>query len=339
MTDCIVDKAKERIDFVSWIQFIGVICVIAGHSINELPVPEIFIQIKYWIYTFHMPLFFLVSAFLFSYKGGFEKKGYKSVFLNRFIRLIIPYVIWNLLFFIPKVLLKDYISDEVEISGSYFLEITLYPRNTILGHTWFLFALFEMFVLAIFFELVKKRRILWIPLTIVLVVLYCFGVQERFLAVGDLMKNAFYFWIGLLLGTVKIESLIKYGKDKFLFIACALLVIGLSVVWAFFPNMLINTMLLGLSILIFLCLIQIQLGFSFRYMNFVSKNCFPIYILHWPIMMLIRLLIYTKLSWNPILVSAILLACGLAIPSLIVWVLRMNRIKWLNSVFHIVLGM
>ena len=87
-------KTKQRLGFISFIQFVGVLSVIYGHSMNSLDVPQWLLETKYWVYTYHMPLFFLVSAYLFSYYGGFgHKGGYKGTLWAKFERLIIPYII------------------------------------------------------------------------------------------------------------------------------------------------------------------------------------------------------------------------------------------------------
>lgn len=85
------ELAKKRLGFISFIQFIGVLSVIYGHSMNSIEVPHWLLETKYWVYTYHMPLFFLVSAYLFSFYGGFAHKGgYKKTLWVKFERLIIP---------------------------------------------------------------------------------------------------------------------------------------------------------------------------------------------------------------------------------------------------------
>lgn len=331
-------KGGNRIGFVSWIQFIGVMSVIFGHAMNSIAVPQVWVDIKAWVYTWHMPLFFLISAFLFSYKGGFDR-GYKKVFSNRFVRLIIPYVIWNLVFIVPKIIFAPYINDQVSLDLNYFIRILLRPRDNILGHTWFLAALFEMFVIAIFLEKIRKNKKLWIPVAAVLVVTYCFGVLNRFLAVGDLMKNGVFFWVGLLLGSVGPEKIEECLKDKGFFTAIILTVIGSTIVWAYNPEMKINTLLLGMASLVLFAAVQVNFGIGFGYMDFVSRNAFPIYILHWPVMMVIRLIVYTKLKMDPMVTMGIMLVGGIVIPSAITWVLTKFKSKFMRCICRVVFGM
>ena len=64
-----VTTNKRRLGFISFIQFVGVLSVIYGHSMNSIDVPQMMLETKYWVYTYHMPLFFLISAYLFSFYG------------------------------------------------------------------------------------------------------------------------------------------------------------------------------------------------------------------------------------------------------------------------------
>ena len=300
------ETAKKRLGFISFIQFVGVLSVIYGHSMNSIDVPQWMLETKYWVYTYHMPLFFLVSAFLFSFNGGFEHKGgYKKTLWAKFERLIVPYIIWNLLFFAPKYFLADYSVDHIQLTPGYFLHIMLSPRDNILGHTWFLFALFEMFVLAILFENLKKNKRLWIFVAMILLVINCFGVEERFLAIGDLMKNGIYFWAGLLLGTVDIDKLIEWAKDKSVIITMIIICIAGTIVWALnhegtSSSMLINTCILGFSVILLLGMIQVNCNFENPFVEFVSVNSFAIYIMHWPILMVIRAVVHHTLHWPPV---------------------------------------
>lgn len=330
----------KRLEYISWIQFIGVLCVIFGHSMNDIAVPDMLKSIKMWIYIFHMPLFFLVSGYLFSYNGGFvHKGGIGGTLKGKFLRLLVPYVIWNVLFIAPKVMMADYTNDQVELTPEYLGMMMLYPRNNVLGHTWFLFALFEMFIIAILFEKLREKKQLWIPVFFILIIINCFGVQERFLAIGDLMKNGVFFWAGLLLGSASADSIQKWGKDSILLYSLLFIVIGGSILWVFKKDMLINTLTVGLAVIVLLGLLQIRFGIRNNYIEFVSHNSFAIYIMHWPILMVIRLIVYQKLHWAPVPTMIIMFVGGLAIASGIAWLFRQFKSPFMKGFNKLVLGM
>ena len=59
-------KISERVDWVDFLKFIGILVVILGH-IN--------FPLNGFIYTWHMPLFFMISGFFIKYKNILEKNS------------------------------------------------------------------------------------------------------------------------------------------------------------------------------------------------------------------------------------------------------------------------
>lgn len=329
-----------RVDCVAWLQAIGVVLVVFGHSMNGIEMPGFLYSLRAWVYTFHMPLFFLVSAYLFAYYGGFSHKGgYWGTLKGKFSRLMLPYIIWNAAFVLPKVLFANYINDEVELSVSYFLKLTVYPRENILGHTWFLFVLFELFVLAIVFEKLRAKRQLWFPVLALLILVNCFGVVGRLLAVEDILKNAVFFWIGLMLGSYKADDVQKWGKDSLLFVSVLVMAVIGTVVWVYNPWMNINTAILAVAMIIVIGMIQIRYSIEGNLIEFISRNAFAIFILHWPVMLVIRLVFYQKIHLAPLPTIALMFVGGLTISMLIAWMVRKCKTPFMKGVAKIVLGM
>lgn len=79
-------NTKKRIDWVDVAKGIAMILVIVVHA-EEHFMPGTLVSTKIPIYTFHMPLFFFMSGYLFSMKNSFGE------FLkNKCRRILIPYV-------------------------------------------------------------------------------------------------------------------------------------------------------------------------------------------------------------------------------------------------------
>ena len=79
-------SVKKRIDWVDVAKGIAMILVIVVHA-EEHFMPGTLVSTKIPIYTFHMPLFFFMSGYLFSMKNSFGE------FLkNKCKRILIPYV-------------------------------------------------------------------------------------------------------------------------------------------------------------------------------------------------------------------------------------------------------
>lgn len=76
---------KERVVWIDWAKSIGILLVVMGHddAIDE--------RILGYISTFHMPLFFLCSGFLFSADSSFVHLVRKNL-----LKLCLPYLFYNL---------------------------------------------------------------------------------------------------------------------------------------------------------------------------------------------------------------------------------------------------
>ena len=111
--------------FISCMQTIGILLVVMGHSFylhGDHP-------LCMWIYSFHMPLFFFISGFLFAQsllKRGMEIQevsfwGRHGLFFSKFRRLLVPYLLISSLVYLPKVMLSFMAVRPVELSwSSYF---------------------------------------------------------------------------------------------------------------------------------------------------------------------------------------------------------------------------
>ena len=82
--------SKRRLDWADVAKGIGIILVIAGHSIRDGG--ALFEIIFKLIYAFHMPLFFSISGFFFS-RLNFEKAIGKFVKKNHNAVKAFPYVL------------------------------------------------------------------------------------------------------------------------------------------------------------------------------------------------------------------------------------------------------
>lgn len=83
----------KDIIWLGWARVIGIFLVVFGHVSQRIPLwqENITIDIWNWIYLFHMPLFFVISGYL--YKQG-DGNNLRKIFWS----LLVPYLIYQLLF-------------------------------------------------------------------------------------------------------------------------------------------------------------------------------------------------------------------------------------------------
>ena len=273
-----------------------------------------------------MPLFFFISGYLFSYKNGIEKISYKEFVKKKFWRLLFPYIVLNLIFIIPKFLLANFLNDKVELSLLYVFKILIRPRDNILGHTWFLVALFIVYLLAPLWTYImkKNKKSLWLIITIIGIALYIFQIDTRFFAIKDLCNDTIFFIMGMLIAKVSVSKL-DIGKTKFIIYSIA--VILLTALWYITQNQIIKLLLCANDLMV-LMLIPIVFHINSEKINNLGIYSYSIYIMHWPIMLATRILLYQILHINYLIVAIIMLILGFFGPLLIVKVLNVIKKKY-----------
>ncbi len=328
-------QTKKSLYFICFLQFIGPIFVILGHAKNGLPYNEFLQGMRTFIYVFHMPLFFFISAYLFAYKGGLTGKNYKDFVKKKFWRLLFPYIVLNLICMIPKVLLAGFIQDNMEISWDNFMNLWINPRANILGHLWFLFALFELYLLApVWNYFIKKdSKILWAILFIGAVVLRFLTPSTEVLAINDLMRNLMFFVLGMWFGKIAVDKLEANTTRKNFMIYLAIYV-TLLVIWICAQNNLTTTLLCTITLIVLLKL-PIVLKIDNPVINRLAKYSYTIYILHWPTMLVVRILGYQILHINYIVIAIAMVLAGYFIPLAIAKVYHFIKKKF-NRDFKII---
>ena len=116
--------SEKRLVYLDALKGILMVLVILGHVIQSSISDYQHNVLFRLIYSFHMPLFFLISGYL-TYKGKYDGK----LVPKRFVQCIIPFISWAFLLPILETGIWDLSRTE---------NILLYPDNGL----WFLYNLF-----------------------------------------------------------------------------------------------------------------------------------------------------------------------------------------------------
>lgn len=163
--------------------------VILGHAVIRYPINLHEVAwtkaIYDWVETMHMPLFFMVSGFCYRYTGNYR------IYINKKIqRILIPYVIFNLIDCVPRALLGILVNRPRPI-GESIVSMLLYG-----GEYWFLYVLMSIFLVFPLIEKVTKNKF---GLALILVgscaLKFVPNLPERFL-VWRISYHFFYFVVG-----------------------------------------------------------------------------------------------------------------------------------------------
>lgn len=131
----------------------GIILVVLGHSGFEEPIIQQKLDLLHkWIYSFHMPLFFMISGYLFSYTNKDLSSIHPITFLNKKIqRLLIPYILLGCVLYVIKFAFSGLSHAERTFSIEGFFKMFVSPgcADSTMGYLWYLLSLFVIFVIVI----------------------------------------------------------------------------------------------------------------------------------------------------------------------------------------------
>lgn len=162
----------------------------AFHPVNVSRLLEVLTTV---IYSFHMPLFILVSGAVYAYclqMGKYQKHG--AFLKNKLLRLMVPYFFWGFFYVAP-------VMQGLGLDSSGYLSYCWYGivRSTNSRHLWYLFALFWIYVfLRLTKELYHRHKGIFLALSIVVFLSYPY-VHVGF-QISAAMRYQLYFVLGML---------------------------------------------------------------------------------------------------------------------------------------------
>lgn len=140
-------KDKTRLEYLDAAKGLGILLVILGHIYAWNPNINRKILVT-WIYSFHMPLFFIVSGMLIKYKNYCNIKEF---IFSRIKHILVPYIVFSLCNALVRILLYGY--DE-----SAFIRDVICTFILIGVDTWFLQALFLAEIMFIVIRKIVKNQ-------------------------------------------------------------------------------------------------------------------------------------------------------------------------------------
>ena len=182
---------------------IAIFLVVLGHAITVYPVNLHNVKatslIFEWVESVHMPLFFLVSGFTFSYHEGYWKKKAK--------RILVPYLFFCFLDIAARTLLPALVNREKSLAEN------LYDVVFGGGGYWFLYVLLIFYLVFPVLSLLQKRfdPLKYPCFVLAFLIPFIPGIPEIFLL--KLTAHYFpYFYLGWRIRENK-ELLAKYRPE------------------------------------------------------------------------------------------------------------------------------
>lgn len=158
---------KKRIVWLDAVRGWAIILVILGHTDISKMNKEIFT----WIYSFHIPLFFIISGMVFSIK---EVK-YTKFLKNKVITLLVPYIVFRIIEIMFGMIYSTMLGSSITYIDirNRVVGLFLQSRGTVYeSGLWFLTCLFLMQNVMYYIEKIKIKRIKYICIASIV----CIGI-------------------------------------------------------------------------------------------------------------------------------------------------------------------
>lgn len=197
----------KRIWFIDYAKIIGLWMVIIAHLYSSEGYDASNI-IRTYIYGFHMPFFFAISGMLYKQR----KEGLKFALLKNVKSLLIPWLVFNLLFILIEIITTD--KSVIDIVKT-FCSCVYKGKDTYCQASWFVICLF--YIKCMFDILKYTKKMYFAYIFFVLAFIYKF---KYFYFASATIGFTFYY-----LGYVSFEYLKKVSRldlNKWLFAITAI---------------------------------------------------------------------------------------------------------------------
>lgn len=315
-------KMAHRLRMMDIAKGIAIILVVIGHAIpdasthNGIASPGLKI-IYDMIYSFHMPLFFLISGYFVN--TLISKTTMLISIKKKFQRLLFPYIFVGLCYAPCKLLLSRFANDPFHLSNLWKMLIGINPD----GELWFLYSLF---VISTFSYLMRvKVGKLWI---------ICSGIIGGGtlclpVVISNVLFFQFFFFFGIYLKQNNPNWIQNISKG--IFIVCFLLWGLLNIPYHYgsvLPVKLFTGIFGSICILYLSNRLEDSSSLIVKGLEVAGKYCMEIYILSDIVKIPLRILFWSKLH----MYYLAFIACSImdVILPIIMKQYIIRRWKWLN---------
>lgn len=267
---------KERIEWIDSLKGFAISCVVLGHVVITVNVVEehqaLLKALEKVIYSYHMPLFFMISGMTFSIAYGNSESGERRN--AQALNLAMLYVIWSVMTGLVKYAMPGYVSMDVKLTD--LLCIFWKP----IGPQWYLYVLAVFYLL--FGNLQIRHRAAALVVLLAVSMVSAFPPMVDVFLVSRLLYHAFFFYIGMLFMCDRNHILFSKPATCSL---TAMAVILMAVKWndampVHDTPVLRNIVALGFSLMLSMLFSRVACFDKRGILNYLGKNSLPIYLIH-----------------------------------------------------------
>lgn len=282
---------KQFIKFIAYLQVLGIILVVLGHSFHEYPdgAGGKTLLLYRMLHSFRMPLFMFVSGFLMVYTTRIRSAsgcpGIKTFVKTKLKRLLVPFFVLTLVTFVPRAAMSGIADDSIDMNMESLLRSFVYADSLVIPLFWFLQA---SFILLIFSHTVitigEKAHINNAPIYFLLVLLFVLIPflpidYGSFFSINEVIKLGLYFALGCLYS--RFASVI----DRVIPWTSTWILSGAVLVWAIMFFITENTPWIKLcsiiGIFMCICVAKLMEAHNIKILDHLVGSNYMIFLLSW----------------------------------------------------------
>lgn len=311
--------SMKQYDYITLSKALGIILVVVGHFTSTVYMPAYYIEMKNLIFSFHMPLFMVLSGFLFqmSLRSKPDKISLLPFLKKKFNRLMVPYFFISALIALLNFALGFFMPVKRSVDWRYLVEILYTNVGGSAVFLWFVYTLFVIFAISIL--CMRSKGGIFILGTLSLL-LYFIPLPQIFY-LSFVHSFIVYFWGGMLLFLLT-DRPKKHYSVSYSLIALLVLVLAFLIRESLpvgFTKQILNLICGFAGSYMVICVAYISQGKS-KWLMALGKYSAYIYLLHMAGVYMVRVVfekiaIFTPVCYGIALVAAVI--AGLLIPLLV----------------------
>lgn len=272
-------QLASRENWVDTVKIIACVVIVLGHFFQSMVRSDIIPETWFYgwfsnamLYCYPVQIFFICSGYLFQKFTTVRSIGqWKNNFLKKFISFAVPYIVFSFVTYLMKVVFSDSVNREV---GGLFDTLFLNPMSPY----WYLYALIFIFLITISIK-TNREAVIFIVAALVMKGL-SFIPGNNIYPLKTVLENEIWFVLGMLICYCDIPTKLKKIKTAWAFLIAAVFVAVSLVVYRYTDWNDVIAFAMSLFGCFSVLLVVFKVGKSSRTAATLSKNTFPVYLMH-----------------------------------------------------------
>lgn len=308
--------AKSRWDWLDTLRGVAIICVIIGHVIGGVDEQNI---VRKVIYTFHMPLMFVISGYCIKEISSIV--NVKKYIVKNILALYLPYLIFGFLFWAVKYFIFMG-NGEVTLNDG----INLFWNYAAWVPGWYLLALLFIKIIDMLFQVLNVDIKMELAFFIILVII---SPYVSIYLVNDICNFGIYFIIGRI---IRIENE-KIMENKQMLLAISILGIVVATLLYYINNEHYGKLFMGCSVSLFCFITFQQISIKSGVVRTLGRDSMVPYVLHAYFTIPVRVILGHFGLLNVVSYTILGTVSGILCSYIIIWL--MNNIDAFNKLRYV----